>query len=263
MMLLKMTYSKQPYRLRYWVIFRSSSAKRVDMEKICTVCSSRPQTIETQTYPSIFFTHKYRFHIYGAKGWDFINQHLAFQSGSGSIPSVPRSGSMGLQPQVEGRGSFNERIVRLDPAWGPIQTRDAGTPSQSHSTQSSGRGKYRMKKIKRHEVSFTEAVRASARPIFTVAIWKAGYFFIDADSTNNSLEENKTLQLCLQESYGVAVNKYKRAHPDADSIAIATKMEQKHSRSGSFLDEWKERVHGYLTFHTICRDRNKYSYSFP
>jgi hypothetical protein len=109
---------------------------------------------------------------------------------------------------VEGRGSFNESIARLDPAWGPIRTRDAGTPSQSHSAQSSGRGKYRTKKIKGREIAFTEAVRASARPIFTVAIWKTGYFFIDADSTKNSLAENQALELCLQESYGAAVNKY-------------------------------------------------------
>ena len=221
--------------------------------------------------PSIFFAHKYRFYICGAKGWDFINQHLAFQAGSGSVPSVPRSGSAGLQPQVsgstdlqpqvEGHGSFNESLV--NPSWGPIQTRDTGTASQSHSAQSSGRGKYRMKKIKAHEISFTEAVRASARPIFTVAMWKMGCFFIDADSTKNSPAENQTLELCLQECYGAAVNKYKRTHIDADSIAIAMRMEQEHSLSRPFLNDWKERVHGYLTFHTICHDWNEYSYSFP
>ena len=107
--------------------------------------------------PSIFLAHKYRFYICGAKGWDFINQHLAFQAGSGSVPLVPRSGSAGLQPQVsgsadlqpqvEGRGSFNESLV--NPSWG---------------------------------------------------------------------------------------------------------LEQEHSLSRPFLNDWKERVRGYLTFHTICRD---------
>ena len=231
--------------------------------------------------PSIFFAHKYyRFYIYGAKEWEFMNQ-LLFQSGSGSVPSVPRSGSAGLQPQVERRGPFNESTLRFGPAWGPIRTRDTGTASRSASrsasaqsrsasAQSLGRGEYRTKRIRALEISFTEEVKALAKPFFTLQIWKAGFFFIDADETKNSWEHNNFLQLCLEECYRAAVGKYTSAytsaHCDKDAAVFASvsaRMMQEHSNSDVFLHEWKHMVHGYLIFHTICRDQNKYSYSFP
>ena len=205
-----------------------------------------------------------------------MNQHL-FQSGSGSFPSVPRSGSAGLQLQVERRGPFNKSVVRFSPAWGPIRTGDTGTASRSASrsasaqsrsasAQSSGRGEYRTKKIKALEISYTEEVKAFAKPFFTLQIWKAGFFFIDADETKNSWEKNNFLQLCLEECYRAAVGKYTSAHRDKDAAAsasVSARMTKEHLNSDVFLYEWKHMVRGYSTFHTICRDRNKYSYCFP
>jgi hypothetical protein len=89
------------------------------------------------------------------------------------------------------------------------------------------------------ENTFTEAVREFAKPLFTTAIWKAGIFFIEADSSQNSARENQILDLCVEEAYESAVSKFK--DENHNSIAIAMKMEREYS-----LKALKEEVRGYL-----------------
>ena len=89
------------------------------------------------------------------------------------------------------------------------------------------------------EKAFTETVREFAKELFTTAIWKAGIFFIEADSSKNSWEDNQTLGLCVQESYASAVIQFKEDHNDSENIAIAVKMERDFS-----LEAFKEEVRG-------------------
>jgi len=72
-------------------------------------------------------------------------------------------------------------------------------------------------------------------------MWKAGLFFIEADWSDNNASENKILDLCLQETYGTAVSRFKVEHHDPDSIVIVMKMENSY-----FLKALREEVRGHF-----------------
>ena len=165
-------------------------------------------------------------------GWDLLNQCVAFQPGFVSVP-------LGPQLQAGDHSFFSESA----PTCSPICTRDIGTFSHSHSAPShSGskpRGLYKTKKRVGLKTFFTETVREFAKPLFTIAMWKAELFFIEANWSDNNMSKNKILDLCLQETYGTAVSRFKAEHHN--SIVIVMKMKNSYS-----LKALREKVHGHF-----------------
>ena len=114
-------------------------------------------------------------------------------------------------------GFFSESA----PTWGPICSI---TSSHSHSTPSQSqparRGPYNTKRKMESERIFTETVRDFAKRLFTTAVWKAGLFFIEPNWVDNSVSDNKKLDICLQESYRMAVSQFVAEQTNKDKIPI-------------------------------------------